>query len=265
MPIAQYAVGDRMSEAHAMVSLVDLGWADQNDVAKAFGYSARTLRRYQQRFAEGGLAALGRPNGCPRGLARLAASRRSRIQHLKAQGCSQHEIARQLGISVTAVRKTLRRLGWTAVPLAQAELPLEVASATPAKPPPVQTAASPRSPASGGKPNLSAFSAPVGSTPLPSTFDTDPSHRWTDRLFASLGLLEDAAPLFGSATAVPRAGVLLALPVLVASGVFGCAQKVYGTLGPAFSGGQRWPGQDAAGDTDTDSRPAGPAAGHGRL
>jgi hypothetical protein len=37
MPIAQYALGDSMSEAHAMVSLVELGWADQNDVAKAFG------------------------------------------------------------------------------------------------------------------------------------------------------------------------------------------------------------------------------------
>ena len=117
MPIAQYALGDRMSEAHAMVNLVDLGWADQNDVAKAFGYSARTLRRYHERFVEGGLAALGRPKCRPRGLARLAASRRRRIQHLKAQGCSHHEIARQLGISVTAVRKTLRRLGWKAAPL----------------------------------------------------------------------------------------------------------------------------------------------------
>ena len=236
MPIAQYALGDRMSEAHAMVSLIDLGWADQNDVAEAFGYSARTLRRYQQRFAEGGLAALGRPNGCPRGLARLAASRRSRIQHLKAQGCSHHEIARQLGISAPAVRKTLRRLGWKAAPLAQAELPLEVASPTPSKPSPAQAAASTRSPASGGNPNLSAFSAPVVSAALPSTFDTDPNDRWMDRLFARLGLLEDAAPLFGSATAVPRAGVLLALPMLVSSGVFECAQKVYGSLGPAFYG-----------------------------
>jgi transposase len=107
IPIAQYALGDRMSEAHAMVSLVDLGWADQNDVARAFGYSARTLRRYQQRLVEGGLAALGRPSGCPRGLARLTVFRRSHIQRLKAQGCSHHEIARQLGISVPAVRKTL--------------------------------------------------------------------------------------------------------------------------------------------------------------
>jgi len=236
MPMAQYALDDRMSEAHAMVSLVDLGWADQNDVARTFGYSARTLRRYQQRFEEGGLAALGRPNGYPPGLARLAASRQSRIQHLKTQGCSHHEIARQLGVSVPAVRRTLRRLGWKAAPLAQAELPLDVASATSPKPTLVQASTSPCSPASGENSNLSAFSASTLPAPLPSTFDADPSHRWTDRLFARLGLLEDAAPLFGCATAVPRAGVLLALPALVGSGVFECAQKIYGSLGPAFYG-----------------------------
>jgi hypothetical protein len=55
-------------------------------------------------------------------------------------------------------------------------------------------------------------------------------------LLARLGLLEDAAPLFGRAAAGPRAGVLLALPVLVASGVFECAQKTCGSLGPAFYG-----------------------------
>jgi transposase len=236
MPIAQYALGDRMSEANAMVSLVDLRWADQNDVARVFGYSTRTLRRYQERFEAGGLAALGRPNGYPPGLARLAASRQSRIQHLKTQGCSHHEIARQLGVSVPAVRKTLRRLGWKAAPPAQAELPLEAASATSPEPMPGPACSSPGSPASGGNPNLSAFSASTLPPPLPSTFDTDPSHRWTDRLFARLGLLEDAAPLFGSATAVPRVGVLLALPALLDSGVFECAQKIYGSLGPAFYG-----------------------------
>src|SRR6266705_4067331 len=48
--------------------------------------------------------------------------------------------------------------------------------------------------------------------------------------------MEDAPPLFGSAAAVPRAGVLLAPPALVASGVFACAQKIYGSIGPAFYG-----------------------------
>ena len=235
IPIAQYEPDDRMSEAHAMVSLVELGWADQNDVAKAFGYSARTLRRYQQRFAEGGLAALGRPSGYPLGLARLAARRRKRIQNLKAQGCSHHEIARQLGISLPAVRKTLRRLGWEITPPVQAQLPLGGADTTPADSSPVPPLSSPASLASGGNPNLSAFCS-KGKATAPTSQDADPTNRGVDRLLARLGLLEDAAPLFGSATAVPRAGVLLAVPVLVVSGVFECAQKIYGSLGPAFYG-----------------------------
>ena len=43
--LCQYAVDDRMAEAHAMVSLVEQGWAEQGDVAKAFGRSSRTVRR----------------------------------------------------------------------------------------------------------------------------------------------------------------------------------------------------------------------------
>lgn len=235
MPIAQYALGDRMSEGHAMVSLIELGWADQNDVAKAFGYSARTLRRYQQRFAEGGLVALGRPNGYPPGLARLATSRQRRIEHLKALGHSHYQIARQLGVSVRAIRKTLRRLGWKPEPSTQAELPLALPSAAALKPPPVMSPSSSGSAAGGEDPNLSAFCSNAQASP-PSSQDTDPAKRGVDRLLARLGLLEDAPPLFGSATAVPRAGVLLALPVLVVSGVFACAQKIYGSLGPGFYG-----------------------------
>jgi hypothetical protein len=83
-------------------------------------------------------------------------------------------------------------------------------------------------------PNLSAVCATEENS-VPSQ-DTDPNHRCADRLLARLGLLEDAPPLFGSATAVPRAGVLLALPLVVSSGVLACAQKIYGSLGPAFYG-----------------------------
>jgi prepilin-type processing-associated H-X9-DG protein len=81
-------------------------------------------------------------------------------------------------------------------------------------------------------PKLSAFCA----TAQPASRDTDPRDRSADRLLARLGLLEDAPPLFGSASAVARAGVLLALPVLIASGVFECAQTIYGSLGPSFYG-----------------------------
>jgi hypothetical protein len=53
---------------------------------------------------------------------------------------------------------------------------------------------------------------------------------------ARLGLLEDAPPLFASGLAVPRAGILLAVPLLVKSGIFDVAKAQYGTLGPAFYG-----------------------------
>ena len=65
--LAHYALADRMAEAHAMVSLVEQGWADQNDVARAFGYSARTVRRDQRRYEEGGLAALGQARATRQG------------------------------------------------------------------------------------------------------------------------------------------------------------------------------------------------------
>ena len=65
MVLWQYAAGDRLAEAHAMVSLVEQGWAAQNDVARAFSCSVRTMRRLQRRFEDGGLSALGQRSGWP--------------------------------------------------------------------------------------------------------------------------------------------------------------------------------------------------------
>lgn len=236
--LAHYALGDRMAEAHAMVSLVEQGWADQNDVAHAFDCSARTVRRDQRRFEDGGLAALGQPWGYPAGRARLAASRRRTVHQLKAQGHSHCEIARRLGVSEMAIRKLLRRMGWKESVPEPNLLPLDAgqasnpklsafASSAPSAPPVL--------PAPMAVPKLSAFCSTAKESPVLSQ-DTDPSDRCADRLLARLGLLEDAPPLFGSVTTVPRAGVLLALPVLVSSGVFECAKTIYGSLGPAFYG-----------------------------
>jgi len=215
IPVAHYAVADRMAEAHAMVNLVDQGWADQNDVARAFGYSARTLRRDQRRYEEGGLAALGQRRGYPAGRARLRESRRQTVYRLKTQGHSHCGIARRLGVSETAVRKMLHRMGWKERHDQSAMLPWDAEA--------------------NSNPKLSAFCS-ADKEPPPVSQDSNPSDRSADRVLARLGLLEDAPPLFVGASAVPRAGVLLALPVLITSGVFECAQKIYGSLGPAFYG-----------------------------
>ena len=234
--LAQYALKDSMAEAHAMVSLVDQGWADQNDVARVFGCSVRTLRRHQRRFEDGGLAALGHRGGFPRGRIRLAASRRRLIEQLKSQGHSQREIARRMGVSEKSVRKLLRRLGWKPAAVLQAEMALEAApTAAATTSAALAPSASPQAaePIQGADPNLSAFSSTATSA---RSADTNPADRRGDRLLAYLGLLEDAVPLFSSGTNVPRAGVLLALPALVAGGVFECAHTIYGSLGPSFYG-----------------------------
>lgn len=234
--LAQYAVTDRMSEAHAMVNLVEQGWADQNEVARAFSQSVRSVRRHLRRFEEGGLAALGHGRGYPKGRRRLRPARRRLVHRLKTEGLSNRDIARRVGVSEMAIRKLLRRMGWKEPVLPPNDLPLEAAgSANPKLSALATKAPSPALPDTlqDANPKLSALSSiPVA----PRSLDTDPADRRGDRLLACLGLLEDAAPLFGSATAVPRAGVLLALPALVAGGVFECAHQIYRSLGPAFYG-----------------------------
>ena len=206
-----------MAEAYAMVSLVEQGWANQNDVAQAFGCSARTVRRDQRRFEERrpgcagtAVAAIPKAQSAPFG-----ENAADGFSASKPAGHSNREIARRArrqrnGHSQIAAL----RLGWKGAAAQQPDLiPFEIASACEPKP-------------------VRFLLLPAKSHRLPAMTPirviVAPTGCWRD-----LGLLEDAPPLFGSATAVPRAGVLLALPVLVASGVFECAQKIYGSLGPA--------------------------------
>jgi transposase len=261
--LAHYTVGDRMAEAHAMVSLVEQGWASQKAVARAFGCTSRTVRRDQRRFEEGGLVGLGRPGGYPKGRPRIERSRVRLVSKLKADGVATREIARRLGVAENAVRKQLARLGWRPERGEQVLLPLEEPALAahpnlsapevppveepspscdpPAHPnlsapevPPVEEPSARSDPTA--DPNLSALTSPADDEPLVVSFDTDPADRSGDRLFAALGLLDDAAPLFGDGQHVPRAGVLLAVPAIVRSGVLSVAREVYGSIGPAFYG-----------------------------
>lgn len=238
MVVAHFGTHDRLGEAHAMVSLVERGWAHQNDVARAFGCSVRTLRRNQRRFEDGGLSAVGQPRGYPKGRRRLASSTSRLVDRLKAEGQSNRQISRRLGVDEKAVRKMLRRLGWKPKEPEVAELPLGPVLGADPKLSAFRCAPQDEDgpgPPPAADPKLSAFSA-ASEEPVPTTMDPDPANRVLDRLFAYLGLLDDAAPFFRPGTRVPGAGVLLALPALIQSGVFQCARETYGSIGPAFYG-----------------------------
>jgi prepilin-type processing-associated H-X9-DG protein len=241
--LLHYAVGDRMAEAHSIVSLVEQGWATQVEAAVAFGCTTRTVRRNLERFDAGGLAALGRRGGFPRGVVRVGSRRDGLVSRLKAEGHSNRAIAERIHITENAVRKQLRRLGWKERAPVQGELALEepahpnlsALAATEPRDAYEDGGAEASEPTQSAHPNLSAL-APSEAEPLPRSFDRDPADRRLDRLFACLGLLEDAAPLFRPGTRVPHAGVLLSVPVLLDTGVLDCAREVYGSLGPAFYG-----------------------------
>ena len=112
---AHYDVRDRAAEAYAMITLSESGYATQTQIAQSFGYAARSLRRYQERFETGGVGALvrgpGRPSGSRSGREKERGGDQT-ILHLKAKGSSNRAIAGRLGLSEKAIRKRLRRLGW---------------------------------------------------------------------------------------------------------------------------------------------------------
>ena len=80
-------------------------YAQQTDVAGAFAVSVRTIRRDQERYADGGMAALGREEGWRRGRRRISGKRLRSIEMLKSKGMSNRAIAHRLGVNEKAIRK----------------------------------------------------------------------------------------------------------------------------------------------------------------
>jgi len=105
LPVHHYRAEDAVAEAYAMVFLVESAFAQQMDVARAFGRSVRTVRRYQARYVQGGMAALGREEGWRRGRRRIPGQRLRSIELLKSQGMSNRAVAHRLGVSEKAIRK----------------------------------------------------------------------------------------------------------------------------------------------------------------
>lgn len=236
LAVHHYTAHDAVAEAYAMVFLADAGYATQSEVAAAFGCSERTVRRHQERYHNGGMAALATRSGWRPGRQRVPAKRRHIIEGLKAEGMSNREIARRMGVTEKAIRKAVgpseRRMpqqllllgniettGDTACTMSEEPSANALSSTAPAEPlehtplglmgqtlplvAPVEEESLPASPGQvvSDDPELFAMS-----------LDSDPANRVWDRLLACFGLLDDAAPVFGNGKAVPGAAVLVAVP-----------------------------------------------------
>src|ERR1019366_5075202 len=244
LPVHHYRADDMVAEAYAMVLLVESGFAQQTQVARAFGRSERTVRRHQERYAQGGMAALGQTEGWRRGRRRISGKRLRSIEILKSQGLSNRGIAQRLGVN----EKTIRRLVGPSKGVELEQLALVTSASAPASDAAQDQASSAESIEESadhsGTPSAmdpADDSAVIDehaedSEPVPMSLDHDGSDRTFDRQLAYLGLLDDAAPIFRDGSQVPGVGVLLALPCLIESGLLRIGRKLYGAIGPAFYG-----------------------------
>lgn len=247
LPVFHYCATDVIAEAYAMVTLVDSGFAQQTEVARAFGKSERTVRRYQERYVQRGMAGLERTEGWRRGRRRVSGKRLRSIERLKSEGLSNRAIAQRLGVNEKAIRKLVgpsKSEGLEQLALATiADTPVRESSSLSVSSA-LSTAVIEESDASTqgcSEEQPAQNSAQIQQhaeehEPVPMSLDHDASDRTFDRQMAYLGLLDDAAPIFRDGAHVPGAGVLLALPYLAYSGLLQIARKLYGEIGPAFYG-----------------------------
>ena len=232
VPVFRYHRDDRVERALFVAQALASGYATARELASALGMGERTVYEIQARYRQGGAKALipkkpGRKIGQHLEAAELAA-----IRKWHEADVSGREIARRLKYAPGVVQKAIRRMGLPprrSQGHQQSLLEASSSSENEADPEPVASAsevAVPSGPAS--------LVEPPSSPPPPR--GRDPFDRSLDRFLASQGLLQDAEPLFASGGAIPRAGVLLAIPLIVGSGLFAEADRLYGSIGPAFYG-----------------------------
>jgi len=215
-----WADGDHMAEAYAMISLIRCGYADQKEVASAFGYSARTLRRYQNRYEVGGISALGNTPGRPSESHAKPNLWMQKVAILKRSGMTNDAIAQRLSVSIRTV------YNWLAQSRKSILLQTDVS----------ESECSLASKNSSGMAVTGSSRTVIDENIEKWSSDTDPTNRIHDRMYARIGLLNDAVPIFNPGRRIPRAGVLFAVPALIQSGIFSVAEGVYGHIGPAFYG-----------------------------
>jgi len=245
IPLFHYAKGDKAADHFAMIHLVESGLGSQGEVASAFGCSRLTIFRSRKKFEEGGVAALVPRKTGPRDGSKIDRAKSRRIVVLKEKGLSNVAIAWRLGLKEDAVRKALKRMGWTksrdaeqkTLSLEQRPAEAELSQGSISDQMICEVEGSDAASllrTAEGEANESEEEGLEGEAI--ESFDTDPSNRAIDRAFARLGLLQDAAPLFRNGENIAGAGVLVAIPAVIESGILGKARKVYGSLGASFYG-----------------------------
>ncbi|HSW29458.1 MAG TPA: hypothetical protein VLH75_08265 [Longimicrobiales bacterium] len=190
--------------AVAMVSQASMTLAPPKAVAEAFGIHRSMVFEYRDRYEAGGVGALRTGKSGPKGPHKLEGRRLERAQAVMAEGASNRAVARAVGVSEGAVRQALKR-----------------GRLTPAHP------AEPAPRLKGPRERSDEDRTSQGGVAV---------KRHEERTLAAVGQLAEAVPTFTAAEGVAKGGVLVALPAVVAQGLYAVGHQVYGTLRNGYYG-----------------------------
>ncbi len=224
IPVFQYQREDVVERSLFIAQALALGFATAPELSSALGVSESTVFRYQRLYRAGGATALIPQKKGPAEGQHLDAAEQTAIRTWHEAGVSGREIARRLKKAPGTVQKAIKRMG---LPPRRPRARQQALPGTP-------STDEEDDPAASTDASLVLLGAPAPrSAPV---FGRDPFDRSLDRLLAAEGLLHDAQPVFADGSGIPRLGALLAIPLLVTSGLFSEASRLYGSIGPAFYG-----------------------------
>ncbi len=210
-------VGDTAGRRFAAVSVMRIKAATQVQVAAAFGTSPLSVWRWAQALSQVGVSALVPHRAGPQRASKLTPEVIATIADLRKQGLSLRVIGERTAVSEASVRRALTET--------ETETETETsgtATGSGASPEPVMESktAAEVGPGPG--------SVPGGAVPVLA----DPVDRGDERVLAAFGLISCAPPVFTACARAPLAGLMLALPGLVATGLLETAHATYGSTFP---------------------------------
>src|SRR5699024_9216655 len=187
-----------------------------------FAVNTSTVYRWQHQLTESGAGGLAAERTGPRGPSKLSQPVVDKILSLRGRGCTMAQIAARVGVATSSVGRVL-------TPSTRDNTEADKAAGT--------------SQNSVGT-HISGHGDTVVTDNGADDHDSqdglpllaEPADRAGERALARFGLLDEAPPVFTPAARVPLAGMLLAVPALVAGGLLDSARDTYGRLPNGFYG-----------------------------
>jgi hypothetical protein len=242
-PLIHFDQDDAASKRFVMATLARSGLAKPTQLAQAFGCNRLTVYRVRERLEERGLAGMINGKAGPKGPWRLKRPLHRNIVQLHEQGLPNTQIAVRLGVSESSVRLALKKAGiaqrrvrvkQSALSLSPGVSDAAVSEAEEGKQLAVTSVKDEF--IEGSAKEREEVLTDIEAEEVKRRYAAESTDRSLDRAMARLGRLEEADVKFVEGRQLRFAGVMLAIPMLAATGLFEEMRQVYGRLRPAFYG-----------------------------